>query len=369
MNLNNQKQFDQLKYWLGLTLVDGIGSAKFRALLERFGSPAAAWQAGEFDLVRLGLDKRTLSNLKRTREAIDLDAELARVQRAGIHLIPFNADRYPAFLKEVPNPPMLLYALGELSILDTNGVALVGTRRMTNYGRQMASRLATGLVRNGVTVVSGLARGIDTVAHQAALDDGGTTIAVLGSGFGEIYPPENRELARKIVSGGQGLLLSEYALDTKPQAKNFPPRNRIISGLTRGTCIIEGELKSGAMITVKFALEQNREVFAVPGNATSPNSVGPNVLLQQGAKLVMTVDDILDELQLSKIENQIAMQRVLPESAEEADILPLLSPQPLHIDEITRQSNMPAALVGSTLSLLELKGVVRHLGGMHYVLT
>jgi DNA processing protein len=252
--------------------------------------------------------------------------------------------------------------------MDSWSVAVVGTRRLTSYGRQITRELVAGLARSNVTIVSGLARGIDGIAHKTALDVGGRTIAVLGSGLASIYPPEHRGMARQIVDNGQGAVISEYSLDTPPDAKNFPPRNRIISGLSLGTIVVEAGERSGALITADFAAEQDREVFAVPGNINSHASRGPNRLIQQGAKLVSNVEDVLEELNLTMVTQQVAVQIALPESAEEAALLAHLSPQPVHVDELTRASGLTSAEVGSTLALMELKGMVQQVGGMKYVL-
>jgi DNA processing protein len=251
---------------------------------------------------------------------------------------------------------------------DRQALAIVGTRRLTSYGRQMARELAQGLSRTGITVVSGLARGIDTEAHHAALDAGGRTIAVLGSGLDFIYPPENRDLVDRILTSGQGAIISEYPLATKPQGKNFPARNRIISGLSLGSIVVEGAIKSGAMITARYAVEQNREVFAVPGFVNSPASAGPNRLIQEGAKLITCVEDVLEEIQVEQVIHQQAFQMALPASAEEAALLAVLSGEPRHIDELAQLSSLPSRQVSSTLTLLELKGMVQHVGGMKYVI-
>ena len=225
----------------------------------------------------------------------------------------------------------------------------------------------TGLVLNGVTIVSGLARGIDAVAHKAALDHGGRTIAVLGSGPDCIYPPENRSLARQIVNG-RGAVISEYGMGVQPEAKNFPPRNRIISGLSLGVIVVEAGDRSGAGITARFALEQGREVFAVPGNINSPASVGTNRLIQQGAKLVAGVDDVLEELNLAMVLEHSAVQLALPETEDESAIFEYLSAQPVHVDELSRSTGLSSSVVSSTLTLMELKGMVRQAGGMNYVI-
>jgi DNA processing protein len=243
----------------------------------------------------------------------------------------------------------------------------VGTRRLTGYGRQVTRDLVAGLVKHNITVVSGLARGIDAIAHKTAVELGGRTLAVLGSGIDCIYPAENRTLAQEITQG-HGAIISEYGLGIQPEAKNFPPRNRIISGLSLGVIIVESGERSGALITTNFALEQNREVFAVPGNINSPVSQGPNKLIQQGAKLVTKVEDVLEELNLHMVVERTAVQLALPGTAEEIALYTQLSAQPVHIDDLSRTTGLPSALVSSTLTLMELKGMVQQVGGMNYIL-
>lgn len=356
-----------LRPWLGFNLVKGIGPAKVQALLDRFGDLGAAWGASEATLQQAGLDRRAIANLVEARRTVDLDRRLAQLQAAGVQLLTWDSPQYPRYLLELPQPPPVLYVRGELLETDRWAVGIVGTRRLTRYGRQVTHNLVSGLVANGVTIVSGLARGIDAVAHKTAVELGGRTIAVLGSGLDHIYPPEHRSLADKITAG-YGAIVTEYALGVQPEAKNFPPRNRVISGLSLGVVVVEAGERSGALITAKFALEQDREVFAVPGNINSPASKGCNRLLQQGAKLVSSVDDILEELNLVLAHEQTAVQLALPESAEEAALINHLTRQPVHIDELSRASGLPPALVGSTLTLMELKGLVQQVGGMNYVL-
>lgn len=356
-----------LKFWLGFNLIKGIGPAKIQALLDYFGTLAAAWQANEFQLQRIGLDQRTINSFLEARASLDLDQSLAQVEAAGITLLTWEMADYPAYLREVPNAPPLLYLQGRLTEADRWAIAVVGTRRLTTYGRQVTHDLVAGLVRNGVTIISGLARGIDAVAHKTALDMGGRTIAVLGSGLDCVYPSEHRALTRRMVEG-QGVVVSEYGLGVQPDARNFPPRNRIISGLSLGVLVVEAGERSGALITSRFALEQNREVLAVPGNVTSPASKGTNRLIQQGAKLVTCVDDILEELNLNLVVEQAAVQLALPETAEEAALLNLLSSQPVHVDDLCRTTGLPTSVVSSTLTLMELKGMVRQVSGMSYVI-
>jgi DNA processing protein len=355
------------KYWLGFNLVKGIGPAKLQALLDAFDSLESAWSATELQLKRLGFDQRAIDSLLETRATLNLDLCLERVQKAGVTLLTWDDPAYPTYLREIPTPPPLLYLHGELQEADRFAIAVVGTRRLTSYGRQVTRDLVAGLVGNGVTIVSGLARGIDAIAHKTALEFGGRTIAVLGSGLDCIYPAENRPLAEKIAAG-HGAVISEYALGVQPDAKNFPPRNRIISGLSLGVVVVEAGERSGALITTKFAAEQDREVFAVPGNINSPVSKGPNQLIQQGAKLVSCVEDILEELNLQLVVEQTAVQLALPQSAEEVALYTQLSAQPVHVDDLCRLTGMPSSAVSSTLTLMELKGMVRQVGGMNYVI-
>ena len=289
------------------------------------------------------------------------------MQAAHVEVLTWESHSYPTYLKEIPTAPPVLYVQGEMKEIDQFAVAIVGTRRLTSYGRQVTRDLVAGLVRNHVTVVSGLARGIDAVAHKTAVELGGRTIAVLGSGLDCVYPTEHRQLAKDIVNGC-GAVISEYGFGVQPEAKNFPPRNRIISGLSFGVVVVEAGERSGALITTNFALEQDREVFAVPGNITSPASEGPNKLIQQGAKLVTKVEDILEELNLSRIVEKTAVQLALPETAEEVAIYTNLSTQAVHIDELCRSTGLSTGLVSSTLTLMELKGLVQQMGGMNYVL-
>lgn len=357
----------ELKYWLGFNLVKGIGPAKLQALRDYYGSLEAAWQANQAQLEKIGFDQRAIKSFFAARSELDLDAELEKVRQRKISLLTWDSPEYPAYLREVPNAPPLLYLWGDLVEGDRLAVAVVGTRRLTRYGRQVTQDLVTGLVLNGVTIVSGLARGIDAVAHKTALDLNGRTIAVLGSGLDSIYPAENRQMAQQITQE-HGAVISEYGLGVKPEAKNFPPRNRVISGLSLGVIVVEAGERSGALITSSFALEQGREVFAVPGNMNSPASIGTNRLIQQGAKLVTSVDDVLDELNLKLVVEQTAVQLALPETAEEAALMAHLSGQPVHVDDLCQHTGLPTSLVTSTLTMMELKGMIRQVGGMNYVL-
>jgi DNA processing protein len=356
---------DPLAYWIGFNRVRGIGPARLRALLDAFGTVDAAWEAPADALQEVGLDRRSLANLLQARAELDLAGELRRVREAGVQVFTWEDDRYPQRLKTIGDPPPVLYARGELSPADDWALAMVGTRSASAYGREVAKKLATELARAGVTIISGLARGIDGQVHRAALDAGGRTLAVLGSGVDIIYPWEHRKLADEIAA--HGALISEYALGTQPEAGNFPPRNRIISGLSRGVIVVEAGEKSGALITADFAAEQGRDVFAVPGSIFQRGSAGANRLIRDGATPVLSVDDVLEALNMTAVVQHVEAQMLLPTDATEVRLFDLLSEEPLHVDELGRAVDLPIAQVTSALALMELKGLVHQVGGMNYV--
>lgn len=356
----------EVKYWLGFNYVSGIGPAKVQALLGHFGSLERAWRASDEQLREIGLDIRAIQSFNEIRQTFDLDRYVAQVESSGASVVTWGSESYPDMLREIPASPPVLFLRGQFEPVDRWAVAVVGTRRLTAYGRQVAHELVAGLVRSGITIVSGLARGIDAVAHRAALEEGGRTIAVMASGIDKIYPPEHRDLAHEIVND-RGVIVSDYPFGAKPESAHFPARNRLISGLSLGVLVVEAGEKSGALITARFALEQNREVFAVPGNIHSPVSLGTNRLIQQGGKLVMRVDDILEELNLRMVTEQAVAQVILPETAEEAALISQLSSLPVHVDDLQRLTGMPSGLVSSTLTIMELKGMVQQVGGMNYI--
>jgi DNA processing protein len=356
---------DIRRYWIGFNLVKGIGPAKVRRLLDHFGDLQAAWTASPDELRASGLDRRSVEGLLAARAGVDLDLVLQRVEQLGVQALTWESPDYPRNLTNIPHPPPVLYVKGTLTPADEWAVAVVGTRRASAYGREVARELASGLAASGVTVVSGLARGIDVVAHQAALDAGGRTIAVLGSGLDQIYPPEYKNLAQAISR--VGALVSDYALGTPPEAGNFPPRNRIISGMAKGVVIVEAGEGSGALITADFAAEQGRDVFAVPGSILQRSCRGTNRLIQQGAKPVLDLGDILEELNMALVTEQSAARAVLPADETEQRLLTYLSAEPVHVDELGAQLGLPISQITGTLALMELKGMVRQVGGMHYV--
>ncbi len=356
---------DERQYWIGLNMVKGIGAARLRALLEIFGDARTAWEAPAEALRATGLPGGVVKNLLTLRSGVDLGTAWEQIRAQGIRVLIWDDDAYPRRLREIANPPPVLYLRGELAETDEWAVAIVGTRRITAYGRQVAERIAAHLAAAGVTVVSGLALGVDTVAHQTALEAGGRTLAVLGSGVDRIYPARNRKLAARIMENGA--LISDYPPGTPPEASNFPPRNRIISGLSLATVVIEAGEKSGALITADFAAEQGRDVFAVPGNVLAPQSRGTNRLIQNGAFPLLDPQEILDALDLNRVVEHRQARVVLPADATEAQLFDLLGHEPLHVDDIRARTGLPIEQVTAALALMELKGMVRQVGGMRYV--
>ena len=356
---------EDLRYWVAFNRIPSIGRAKFVLMEQHFGSLEAAWHAPASELKEAGLDQRALQAIKTRRASIDPDAELERLTSQSIKVVTWRDSSYPPLLKEIYDLPPVLYVIGSLLPEDERSVAVVGTRKATAYGREVAYRLSSDLAHSGVTVVSGLARGIDGIAHRAALEAGGRTIAVLASGLDTIYPREHSQLAQQIVK--HGALVSEHPLGVRPEAQNFPRRNRIMSGMTLGTLVIEAGEISGALWTVRHALEQDREVFAVPGSIFSPASRSTNQLIQEGAKLVTDYKDILEELNLSVVGQQVEMKELFPKDDTESQVLRYITYEPVHIDEVIRRSDLAITTVSSTLAMLEVKGLVRQVGAMNYV--
>ncbi len=356
---------DDKRYWIGFTLVKGIGAVRFRRLLEHFGDAESAWDANPSELAEAGLSLKLTERLVAVRKKVNLSHVWEQTQSKGIQVLTWMDEAYPQRLKEIEQPPPVLYLRGELTPEDTWAVSIVGTRRVTPYGRQVTEEIASFLAANGITVISGLARGVDSLAHSAALKAGGRTLAVLGCGVDRIYPPENRALAEKMLE--RGAVLSDYAPGAPPEASNFPPRNRIISGLSMAVVVIEAGKTSGALITAGFAAEQGREIFAVPGNILAPQSKGTNKLIQQGAHPLLSASDIMQALNLTRVGQHKAARKALPADELEAKLLDVVGEEPLHVDEIRNQTNLPVEKVSATLVMMELKGMVRQVGNMHYV--
>lgn len=366
---------DEPAYWIALSLIPGVGRVLFKRLVDHFGSPRAALSATQGQLSQVeGIGEKTAREIASFDWEKELKRELEQIEKRHISVIILRDTAYPSPLRTIPDPPPLLYAQGEWEEGDARAIALVGSRTPTSYGRLMTEKLSQELAELGFTVVSGLARGIDSCAHRRALATGGRTIAVLGCGLGVIYPPESGPLREEI--GRAGAVLSEFPLFAKPERLNFPVRNRLISGLSLGTLVVEAAAQSGALITANFALEQGREVFAVPGPAYSPKSKGAHWLIKMGAKLVEGVEDILEELPpdvLKGLKDRPVTREVggqLPDlSPEEESILKAIPEEGGHIDVIIRNSQLLPSQVSGVLVMLELKGVVRQLAGKVFLRT
>ncbi len=363
-------RLDDRKYWLGFSLISDIGPRRILHLHEAFGNLQAAWHASAPELLRAGLGEPLATHVVEQRNRLDLDRELARIRKVDAFLLTLADANYPTLLHDLEDAPAVLYVRGALLPADERAVCIVGTRKATVYGRDAAYALAKDLAANGVTVISGLAQGVDAAAHRGALDGGGRTIAVMGNGISEVYPLESLELAREIVHGEHGAVLTEFGIGTPPVGKNFPRRNRVMSGLAHGVLVVEAGDRSGALITARYAAEQGRDVFAVPSNIFNPEGRGTNRLIQDGAKLVMSAEDVLDEIETAHtfVQARAVAQAVAPADDTENTLLELLSYDPIHIDDLVRLSGLPVATVSSTLTLLELKGLARSVGAMQYSL-
>jgi len=358
----------ELREQLMLALISGVGPLTRQRLLEQFGSPVCILHASYGELQRVqGVGPKLAKRIAEARTEIDVDAQMKLARDNNIEILVESSEKYPPLLAEIHDPPGVLFVLGSLLPADRLAVAIVGTRHATRYGIEQATKLATSLAKAGITVVSGMARGIDTAAHKAALAAGGRTIAVLASGVLKPYPPENAELAQQIAR--QGCVLSEAAPMMPPMSGMFPQRNRIISGLSLGSIVVEAADRSGALITARHAWEQNREVFAVPGPVDSRVSNGPHRLLRDGAKLVMTIDDVLEELGPLAHTAERADGTTIRVPAEvtlnevEQKVLQAIAPDGSLIDEVTQTSGLPVHRVLSTISVLEMRTLIRRLGG------
>jgi DNA processing protein len=359
---------------IGLNMIDHVGPVRLRQLLDHLGDPAAILRTPAAQLRRIpGIGDETADAIAHWESGIDLAGELRRIRDYGCRiLIPEDSD-YPALLKQIYDPPIVLYVRGELMERDRNLVAIVGSRRTTHYGQEVARKLAYQLAYLGVTVVSGGARGIDTAAHQGALNAQGRTVAVLGTGIDQVFPPENAELFRRIAA--QGALITQFPFNRPADKQSFPIRNRIVAGMTHGTVLVEADLHSGALITANMAVDYGRQLFAVPGRIDSPLSKGCHDLIKKGAKLCEGVEDILTEFEyLFPRTNRPAAPApdsaappALTLSAEERTLFDLLGPAEQPIDTLIEQSGLPAAAVSVALFSLELKRLARQLPGKRFV--
>jgi DNA processing protein len=352
-------------YWLALNMVPGVGPVAYRNLVGLFRDPERVFAASPKALSAVeGIGDKTIEAIKTFPAERAAAEELKKASNLGVSILTLRDHDYPKNLLQIYDPPPLLYARGKLEAVDSPMIAMVGSRKGSPYGRAVTKKISKELVVGGVTVVSGMARGIDTCAHLGALEGGGETIAVLGCGIDIVYPSENKKLFHDII--GHGAVISEFPLSTPPEGKNFPKRNRIISGLSLGVVIVEAATDSGSLITASHALEQGRDVFAVPGNIGTTTSQGTNALIKQGAKLVEGAQDILVEI-IPQYEGKAFREEIPTLNDEEDGILQLLSHNPLHIDEISRLSQMEIRRVSTILLELELKGVISQLGGKMFV--
>jgi DNA processing protein len=356
---------------IALNMVAKMGPVRLRKLLEVFETPQRILSAKRSELrVVEGIGNDVAEQIAHWESAIDLSAELARIREFGAEVITAQSPTYPRQLLEIHAPPIVLYVWGELTARDQHAIAVIGSRRTSHYGAECAKKLSYQLAYSGLTVISGLARGIDTAAHQGALAAKGRTIAVIGSGLTKLYPPENAALADKIRNGN-GAVVSEFSMEVEPDRQTFPMRNRIISGWSHGILVVEAGSNSGALITASQAIEQGRSVYAVPGHINAPTAHGSNRLIQQGAKLVMDAGDVLDDLEILLPEKQKLPEvssRPLPElTADERLVYDAIRPTETPIDQIAATSELPAAVVSSVLLRLELKRLVKQLPGKYFV--
>ncbi|MFP4225716.1 MAG: DNA-processing protein DprA [Desulfobacterales bacterium] len=342
----------------------------YKNLLDRFETPGRVFQASKQALMAVdGVSDRLADDILSGPPAAAVSRELSRIQKSGCRVITFSDEEYPPLLKETPDPPPYLYVKGQMGSC-TQCIAMVGSRKATRYGISMAGKLSADLAEAGFTVVSGMARGIDTAAHEGALSVQGETIAVLGSGLSVIYPRENRQLAARISESGA--VISEFPLEEAPNAYNFPKRNRIIAGMSLGTVVVEAASRSGSLITARLSGEQGREVFAVPGNINSKTSTGAHNLLKQGAKLVETAQDIIEEFPFLFLKsdmnrgNDHTVKPVQNLTGEESRVYELLEPYPVHIDELSRRLEMDAGRLSGILMALEIKGLVSQTPGKYF---
>ena len=359
-----------LKFLASLSHFPKFGPIRLKRMKKHFPDWENAFNASAKELIRAGIEEGTANEFAAARANIIPDAIWERMEKENVKIVGIEDRLYPKLLKEIYDPPQGLYFRGELAEDDEFSIAVVGTRKFTAYGKRAAEEITSGLARNNLTIVSGLALGIDAIAHLAALNANGRTIAVLGSGLDKqnIYPSSNRYIADKIIAAG-GALVSEFPLGTPPLRHHFPQRNRIISGISRGILVIEAGQKSGSLITAKFALEQNREVFAVPGSIFSPLSAGANELIKQGAHPVAGAEEIIEALDLARAADFIGNKKIMPESREEEIIISNLKDEPLHINDLIRLTNLDTSKINATLIIMEMKGMVKNLGSMMYAAT
>lgn len=351
---------NNIAYLLVLHSIDGLGPIRLKAVLEYFKDPKIAWEASGEEFLKIGIYKSVVELLLQTRKTLDPQKYLEDVKASGINFVSVFDEDYPKFLKEIYDPPTILYYKGSLDSLGKKCIAVVGTRKMTGYGKMVCEQFVKVLVSFNLTIVSGLARGIDATAHKTAVTEGGQTVAILGGGLNEIYPPENRGLALDIING-HGAVISEFPPNYPSVPGNFPARNRIISGLSQATLVVEAAADSGSLITARLALEQGRDVFAIPGPITSSLSKGPIDLIKDGARAVYEAGEILDELGIfGVVKANVINEENLTE--DEKKVLGALENEALHIDEIGRMLNLSSAKISAILLKMEIAGLVVNTG-------
>ncbi len=355
-------------YYVSFSRFEEIGPIRLSRLLRYFGSLDAAWRAESQELMKAGLDQKVAWVVVEGRKTIDIDKELQLLEKEGVSALLPGDPEYPLCLSEIYQPPSIIYYRGTWPSIGWSGMSIVGTRKITPYGRSVTPSIVRDLARSGFVIVSGLAVGVDTLVHHSALEVGGKTIAVLGAGVDHwsVYPSVNRILSERIIEQG-GLIMSEYPIDTQPRKYHFPARNRIISGISLGVLVIEADERSGALITARSALEQNRDVFAVPGPITNPMSIGPHTLLKQGAKLVTGASDIIESYPHLISADTKGTDTVTFENVRERIVYERLTYEPAYIDVIAQTCQLDTATTNSTLLIMEMKGFVKNVGNMHYV--
>lgn len=355
-------------YLLALHSIDGLGPIRLKAILDFFKDPKLAWEGDLLEFKKIGIPQNVVDLFAQTRNKIDPEAELERLGRLRIKFITVFDDNYPGLLKQIYDPPVVLYYKGEILPSDANAIGVVGTRKMTGYGKVVTESFVKDLVSAGLTIVSGLARGVDGCAHQKTIECGGRTIAVLGGGLNNIFPPEHTNLAEKIASGS-GAVVTEFPPDYPSLPGNFPSRNRIIAGLSKAILVTEAAADSGSLITARLGLESGRDIFAVPGPVTSSLSRGPIDLIKEGARAVFDPKEVLDEMGINKVSNikfQVSREEL---NEQEKKIIDCLENENKHIDEICRELGVSAAAVSGTLLKMEISGLVQNLGSGTYCVT
>jgi len=358
-----------MDYHAALAHFPKISYNRYQKLAAYFSDFKNLWDAEINELIQTGIDESIAGEFLAWREKNPIEKIMEKLNKENINIISLNDAGYPPLLKEINDPPYVLFFRGKLPNPNSPALGVVGTRKFTAYGKLACQEIVAPLVSNGVIIVSGLAMGIDSIAHQTAVDNTGITIAVLGGGIDKktVAPAVNQQLSEQIIAGG-GAVVSEYPPGFAPTLYSFPARNRIIAGLSLGTLVVEAPETSGALITARCALDYNREVFAVPHPISSPTGLGPNNLIKMGAKLVTEASDIIESLSLTGLGEIINNKQILPSTPTEAKILQFLSKEPLHIDLIIKTSGLDSPTVNSALVLMEMKGKIRNLGGMNYII-